>query len=64
MKYENIKIGDIADAYLEGEPTQRVVIVNKDEHMGWVHGINSEGRLVAIYPEFEIEKIITNIKSL
>lgn len=62
MNIDNIKFGDILDAYIEGSPTQRVMVVAKGEEL--IYGINSDDKEFAIDPKNEIEKVIVNINDL
>jgi len=62
MDAKDIKIGDIIDAYIEGEKTQRVMIIEVGEEL--VYGISSDNEEFAIEPRSEVERVIANINDL
>ena len=62
MNIKDIKIGDIIDAYIEGEQTQRVMVVEVGEEL--VYGISSDNEEYAIVPRSEVERVICNINDL
>jgi len=65
MNINDIKIGDILDAYIEGESAQRIIIINKNEDDNLVFGLNTNnGKIIDINPENQIESIIANINDL
>jgi hypothetical protein len=54
-------MGDIIDAYVEGKPTQRVMIISKNEDDGLIFGLTKDHEIIDINPETEVEKIIMNV---
>lgn len=62
MNISDLTIGDIVDAYVEGEKTQRVMIIEIGETL--VFGINSDNGEYSIEPRSEIERVIANINEL
>lgn len=62
MNAKDIKIGDIVDAYIEGEKTQRVMIIEIGEDL--VYGISSDNEEYAIVARSEVESVIVNIDDL
>ena len=62
MNAKDLTIGDIIDAYIEGEKTQRVMII--EIGAGLVYGISSDNEEYAIEPRSEVEKVICNINDL
>jgi len=62
MNAKDIKIGDIVDVYIEGELTQRVMVIEIGEEL--VYGINSDNEEFAIEPRSEVESVICNINDL
>lgn len=64
MNVENIRVGDICDAYLTDNPTQRVMITDVRPESRLVRGVNSKLECFVIEPQFEIENIIANINEM
>lgn len=64
MRYEDIEIGDIVDAYIEGNQIKRVMIISKISDTKKVFGLNTKYEHVIINPETEIEYVIANINTL
>ena len=62
MNAKDIKIGDILDAYIDGEKTQRVMVIEIGVEL--VYGISSENEEYAIVPRSEVERVIVNINDL
>ena len=62
MDIKNIKIGDILDVYIEGESTQRIVVIEIGED--FVFGFDSKGEELAVEPRSEVERVVGNIDDL
>jgi len=64
MRFEDIEIGDIVDAYIEGGQKERVIIISRISDTKKVFGLNTKNQHVIINPKTEIEFVIANIDTL
>jgi hypothetical protein len=62
LNAKDIKIGDILDAYIEGESMHRVMITEIGKEL--IFGIDSDNLEWGIDPKYEVEKVIVNINNL
>jgi|GEM_PF-4069174 len=62
MNISDLTVGDIVDAYINGEETHRVMIIEIGETL--VFGIDSDNEEYSIEPRSEIERVIANINEL
>ena len=62
MNVKDMKIGDIVDIYIEGEKTQRIMVIEIGEEL--IYGISSDNEEFAISPRNEVERVIVNINDL